>query len=132
MTRARSSRKWSPSDIRPPSPTASRGRPRNRSRTPTIDTGGAAGSGGGAGRAAVVRAGGARARGAVVLVDRPLLGGLGAVVVLVVEEALGLGLEGPQRATAAPGQLRQLGGAEEEHQHEGDDDQLGRAEAGDQ
>ena len=38
MTRARSSRKWSPSDIRPPSPMGSRGRPRNSSMTPPTDT----------------------------------------------------------------------------------------------
>ena len=135
MTRARSSRKWSPSDIRPPSPMGSRGRPRNSSRTPPTDTAVRAPASGGAGRAGVVGVGRVCAR------SRPPRGsarrsgaarGSWSVVVVVVDQALGLGLEDPQGTTAAAGQLGQLLRAEEQHEDADDDQQLGRAESGDE
>src|SRR4051812_43186016 len=62
-------------------------------------------------------------------VDLTLLRSLLAVVlVVVVHEALGLGLEDPQRAAAPPGQLGQLLGTEEQHENQQDEDDLRSAD----
>ena len=52
-------------------------------------------------------------------------------VVVVVHQALGLGLEDAQGPAAAAGELGKLGGTEEEDQHSQDDEQLSGAESGD-
>ena len=49
-------------------------------------------------------------------------------LVVVVHQALGLGLEDAQGTAAAASQLGQLGGTEEQHDDRQDDEQLGRAE----
>src|SRR5438128_73171 len=49
--------------------------------------------------------------------------------VVVVDQALGLGLEDAQGAAAAPCQIRQLGRAEEQHDDGQDQDELGRTKA---
>ena len=60
------------------------------------------------------------------------MSGVGLVAVLVVvHQALGLGLEDAQRPTAAAGQLGELGGAEEQDDDGQDDEQLGGAESSD-
>src|SRR5687768_1324515 len=131
MTRARSSRKWSPSDIRPPSPMGSRGRPRNSSMTPPTDTAGGLSSSDGAGRLGVFHVGPdlvlALRGGPVALVDLALLGSR--VLVIFIEQALGLGLEDPEGTTAAPRQLGELLRTEQQHQDADDDQQLRHAEA---
>src|SRR3954470_1383463 len=105
MTLARSSRKWSPSDIRPPSPMGSRGRPRNSSKTPAKDTAVLLRGSDSAGGVGLVGPGGLLLGVLSVLrVDLALLGGLG-VVVIVVHEALGLGLDDPKGTTTAARQL---------------------------
>ena len=69
---------------------------------------------------------------AVACIDLALLDGLGVVVIIVIEQALGLGLEDPQRPAAATGELRQLLRAEEEHEDADDDQQFGCTEAEDE
>src|SRR6185436_11402852 len=57
---------------------------------------------------------------------------LDVVLVLVVHQALGLGLEDPQGAAGAAGELGKLLGSEQEDQDEEDQNDLLRAETGDQ
>src|SRR3954449_11019467 len=125
-SRARSSRRWSASAIRPPSPTGSCGLARNHPKTPAKDMSVVGQAGSDLGVAArLLRA---LVRGPLVLeplglgaaplgVELALLVGLG-VVVVVVHQALGLGLEDAQRATTAAGQLGQLLGPEEQQDDE--------------
>src|SRR4051812_12675465 len=120
ISRARASRKWSDSAIRPSGPTGLRGFPRRTSTTPTMDTGPAAlaqlpsGSGVVATRrlalGRLLRLEGI-AIGGLLGLELELRVGLARVFVVIVQ-ALGLGLEDAQCAAAAAGQLRQLGGAE--------------------
>src|SRR5918999_2412071 len=52
-------------------------------------------------------------------------GVVGAGLLVILGEALGLGLEDAQRPSAAPSELRQLPGAEQQHEHEEHQDDLG-------
>src|SRR3954454_11263300 len=127
IRRARSSRKWSDSAIRPSGPTGLRGLPRSTSTTPTMDTDRAAlaqvSSGGGV--VATCRV----ALGRLPRLERLTLGGLLRLelalrlgldrLVIVVVQALGLGLEDAQGTSAAAGQLGKLGRSE----HQDDDRQ---------
>src|SRR5690242_6309542 len=126
-SRARTSLRWSVRAIRPSGPTAYFGLPRKRSKTqPALDKAGYLPAGCRSGRVVAVlgRAslGGPSLRldvqGGWVRLDLALLRGtLGLhVLVVVVLEALGLGLEDPQGTAAPAGQLRQLGRAEEQDQ----------------
>jgi hypothetical protein len=54
----------------------------------------------------------------------------GRILVVVIHQALGLGLEDAQRPARAAGHLRQLLAPEEEEHHEDDDDQLWPAQPG--
>src|SRR3954470_19938238 len=140
IRRARSSRKWSDRAIRPSGPTGLRGLPRKTSTTPTMDTGLAAlaqvPSGGGVVAACRL------APGHLPRIERLTLSGLLrlelalrlglAEFVLVVVQALGLGLEDAQGAAAAAGQLGKLGRAEHQDDDRQDDEKLWRAERTDQ
>ena len=100
------------SAIRPSAPTGCTGRTRNSPTTPAIDTM-VWWPGSGVGVALFagdpLRVG----LGLGACLDLALLVGLGLVVV-VVDQALGLGLEDPEGATAAPGELGELGRAEQQ------------------
>src|SRR5690348_692852 len=105
ISRARNSRRWSVSAIRPSGPTAYFGFPRRSPKThPTDD----------------------KAEGSGVRRRRRVLD-----VVVVVHEALGLGLEDPQRPATATRELGQLGSTEEQHEHGQDESDLAGAEARD-
>src|SRR3954467_3531691 len=141
IRRARSSRKWSDSAIRPSAPTGLRGLPRRTSTTPTKDTGPAA-------LAQVPSGGGVVARRRLALGSLLRLEGgtlrrltglelelrvrLLARLGLILVQTLGLGLEDAEGAAAATSQLGQLGSAEHQDDDRQDDEQLWRAEVADQ
>src|SRR4051812_15750733 len=132
ISRARSSRRWSESAIRPSAPTGCCGRPLNRPAKPWMDNE-CPGSGGGVAAALALDALRLVVADLLACLELALLGRLQVVVVVIaVGQALGLGLEDAQRPTAAAGQLGQLGGAEEQHDHDQDEHELLRAETGDE
>src|SRR4051794_13808709 len=140
IRRARSSRKWSDSAIRPSGPTGLRGLPRKTSTTPTMDTGPAAlaqvPSGGGVVAACRLALGGLPrlerlALGLLLRLELALRLGLDRLVIVVVQ-ALGLRLEDAQGTAAAARQLGKLGRSEHQDDDRQDEEQLWRAEAADQ
>src|SRR4051812_13855485 len=140
IRRARSSRKWSDSAIRPSGPTGLRGLPRRTSTTPTMDIGRAAlaqvPSGGGVVPACRL------AFGRLPCLKRVTLGGLLrlelalrlrlAELVIVFVQALGLGLEDAQGTAAAACKLRKLRRTEHQDDDGQDDEKLWWAERTDQ
>src|SRR3954453_23558276 len=139
--RARSSRRWSARAIRPSAPMGWRGLARKSPRTPAKDMSAqwcrerdrsALAVGArllGRGLQPV------RGLGAALRVELPLCLGLLRVpdlVVVIVHEALRLGLEDPQGAATAASQLGELFGAEEQHDHQDDQDDLGGSEVSEQ
>src|SRR3954462_7175665 len=135
MMRARSSRRWSDSAIRPSGPTGCSGLPLRSPARRLIK--GTAASGG----VAAVGPLGFSVQlplpiGQVALLGLELQLGLGlqrvgSGLLVVVHQALGLGLEDPQGPAAAAGQLGELGGAEEQDEDGQDDQELGGAESSD-